>query len=315
MKKHLLSLLFIGTLTFNWAQTQIGNSNFETWENVSDGQEPTNWSSFLSATGAMSWAASDQCESSADIRPGSTGTKSLKIFSLDVFGVIANGNCTVGRINMGSADPSNANNYNSSITTDTQYSEVMTDSPDSVVFWAKFAPNSGNTTDSARISAIIHDNFAFRDPIDANSQSHVVATAIKNFAKTDGNWVRIAVPFDYSGPATTPAFILLTFATNKTPGGGEGDDQLWIDDMELIYNPGTANVNELTSDFQVVNQNGKISFLTKNNLQGDVEIYSTSGALVTTGTTSQTFDMATKGVFVVRIQSGLSETVQHVSVH
>ena len=314
MRKQLFSLLFIGTSTFSFAQMQIGNSGFETWETVADGEEPINWNSFLSATGALSNFASDQCASSTDVRPGSSGTKSVKVFSLDILGTIANGNVTVGQINMGSITPTSTSNYNSSIIANTAYSEVMTDSPDSVVFWAKFTPNSGNTTDSARISAIIHDSYAFRDPIDANSQPHIVATAIKNFAKTNGSWIRIAVPFKYIGPASTPAFILLTFATSKTPGGGSGNDQLWVDDVELIYNP--LGVDETSnSPVEVVNANGRITFKAKEGATLAVAITSSNGEIVARGTTEQSFYISTPGVYMVRMSDAGKEYVQKIAVY
>ncbi len=314
MKKQLFSLLFIGASTFSFGQMQIGNSNFETWETVSSGEEPTNWSSFLSASGSLNWAASDQCESSTDVRPGSSGTKSVRIFSLDIFGTIANGNVTVGRINMGNATASDPSNYNASITANSAYSEIMTDSPDSIVFWAKFTPNSGNTTDSARVSAIIHDSYDFRDPIDAGSQSHIVATAIKNFSKTNGNWVRMSVPFTYSGPASTPQFILLTYATSKTPGGGSGNDQVWIDDMELIYNP--LSVEEGTeSPVQVVNANGKITFKAKEGATLAVMITTSTGDIIAKGTTEQSFTISTPGVYLVHLSAEGKEYVQKIAVY
>jgi hypothetical protein len=313
MKKQLLSILLVGTSLSSWSQVQIANSNFELWETVASGEEPTNWNSFLSAGGSLSWAATDQCESSTDVRPGTTGTKSLRIFSNSVLGVIANGNCTVGKINMGSASPSNASNYNSSIIADANFSEAIDVQPDSVVFWAKFTPASGNTTDSARIATIIHDNYEFRDPSDANSLPHIVGTAIRNFAKTDGNWVRMAVPFTYSGPASTPAFILLTFATNKTPGGGTDNDILLIDDMELIYNQNNLdeNAQEL---IQVVNQNGHISFVSKMNNEAAVEIFSTSGQLVVSGRSTQTFDLSQKGMYIVKMKLNNSVLSQSIVV-
>lgn len=311
MKKQLLSILLIGTSLSGWSQLQIANSNFETWETVASGEEPANWNSFLTAGGSLSWAATDQCESSTDVRPGTTGTKSLLIFSNSVLGVIANGNCTVGKINMGNASPTNASNYNSSIIADANFSEAIDVQPDSVVFWAKFTPASGNTTDSARIATIIHDNYEFRDPSDANSLTHIVGSAIKNFGKTDGNWVRMAVPFTYAGPASTPAFILLTFTTNKTPGGGSDNDMLLIDDMQLVYNQNSLgeNAEEL---IQAVNQNGHISFLSKMNNAAVVEIYATSGQLVASGNSTQTFDLSQKGMYIVKMK--LDNTVLSQSI-
>lgn len=316
MKKQLLSILLIGTSFAASSQTQIENSNFETWETVASGEEPTNWNSFLTAGGSFSGFASDQCQSSTDVRPGSTGTKSLHIFSKVVFSVVANGNCTLGKINMGSATPANAANYNSSIITDANFSEVMTDTPDSVVFWAKFTPASGNTTDSARIATIIHDNYAFRDPSDATSLTHIVATAIKNFPKTDGNWVRMSVPFTYSGPATTEAFILLTFTTNKIPGAGSDNDDLLIDDLELIYNSGSGaglSENEV-NPIQVVNQNHEVSFVSSSNEAAEISIYNLAGQLVANGNSTQTFHLDNTGLYVVKMNVANRTFTKKISV-
>lgn len=298
MKKMVLTLGLFAASGIVLGQ-QIGNSNFEQWETIASGEEPINWSSFLSAGGSFSWAASNQLQSSTDVRPGSSGTKSAKIFSNETLGIIANGNLTVGKINMGSTTPSSSNNYNSSITNDTDFSEVITDTPDSLVFWAKFTPANAAGTDSARVSAIIHDAYDLRDPIDANSTAHVVATAIKNYANTGGSWVRMAVPFT-AGPASTPAFILITFTTNKTPGGGSDNDQVWIDDVELIYNS-SAQLEE-TSDFAHIGiQNDALVITSAQPLQGEVAIYQMNGQLVHQGSVEEEFTFNQAGVYIVRL--------------
>ena len=74
----------------------------ESWAN---NDEPDNWNSFLTATGTWSSFASDQCDASSDVRPGSTGTTSCKIFSnSSILGTVANGNVTLGQIVMGSTN-------------------------------------------------------------------------------------------------------------------------------------------------------------------------------------------------------------------
>lgn len=299
MKKTVLTLGLFAATGSVFGQ-QIGNSGFEQWETIASGEEPVNWSSFLSAGGSFSWAASDQLQSSTDVRPGSSGTKSAKIFSNETLGIIANGNLTVGKINMGSTTPSSSNNYNSSITNDTDFSEVITDTPDSLVFWAKFTPASGNSTDSARVSAIIHDAYDLRDPIDANSTSHVVATAIKNYGNTGGNWVRMAVPFT-AGPASTPAFILLTFTTNKTPGGGSDNDQVWIDDVELIYNSSSAQLEETSNFAHIGIQNDALVITSALPLQGEVAIYQSNGQLVHQGSVEEGYTFNQAGMYIVRL--------------
>lgn len=244
MKKIITMAMAITTSIAVNAQTQIDNSGFENWESVSGGSEPVNWNSFLTASGGLAGFAANQIEESTDKRPGSAGNKSVRIWSRSVLGVVANGNVTLGRINMGSSSPADANNYNKSIIGNATFSEAMPHIPDSIVFWVKFTPNGH--TQNARMKATIHDNYEYRDPEDAASTSHVVASAIVNFPNTGGQWVRKSVPFNYTGPATSVNYLLVTFTTNQTPGGGAANDQLWIDDVELIYNPATFNTSNTT---------------------------------------------------------------------
>jgi hypothetical protein len=236
MKRTLLIASFgIFTLFSSIAQ-QLGNSDMESWDNIgSTNEEPSNWNSFKSGTGSLVGFASQQIQRSTAIRPGATGAYCARIWSKSTLGIVANGNMTLGQINMGSSTPTSTSNYNFSKTADANFSEALTASPDSLVFWVKFTAASGNSM--ARINAIIHDNYDLRDPLDANSNSHVVATATLNYSPTGGVWVRKSVPFNYTGPATAPQFILATFTTNMTPGGGANNDEVLIDDIQLIYNP------------------------------------------------------------------------------
>ncbi len=285
MKKTLLIALIFSGINFSFGQQQIGNSDFENWEAVAGDEEPVNWNSFLSADGFFSSFAANQIESSSDVRPGSAGTKSCRIWSRNALGIIANGNVTLGRINMGSATPTNEANYNITLTANPNFSQTLTDEPDSIVFWAKFTPNGGSG--NARMKATLHDNYNYRDPEDAASSSHVVATAVVNFPNTNGNWTRFAIPFDYSGPASGNTHVLVTFTTNMTPGGGDADDQVWIDDVELIYNPeepvGISEVSKNGFTVGMDNVSNEISISSKDELQGNYMIYNSVGQVVQTG--------------------------------
>jgi len=255
MKKCVLILgLSLFSLANVKAQMQIDNSDFEQWKSVSGGFEPVNWNSFLTASGGLTWAADNQLEESSDVRPGSTGTKSARIWSRSAFGVIANGNLTLGKINMGSLTPTGSSNYNWTDTGSPDFHQVMTDKPDSLVFWVKFIPNGHNG--NARVKATIHDNYDYRDPEDANAMAHVVGIAELNFPSTNNEWVRKSIPFDYSGPATDAQFILLTFTTSETAGGGKGGDEVFIDDVELIYNSSEPGVCQVPTDLAVSNTTG-----------------------------------------------------------
>jgi hypothetical protein len=161
---------------------------------------------------------------------------------------------TLGKINMGSTTPDNPSNYNISLTADPNFSEALTSTPDSLVFWVKYT--AANANDSARVHAILHDAYDLRDPLDANSIPHIVARAERNYGKTNGSWARISVPFNYvvGSPALSPSFILITFTTNKTPGGGSNNDEVLIDDVELVYNS-SVSISENKSESFYVNYN------------------------------------------------------------
>ncbi|HRO76108.1 MAG TPA: T9SS type A sorting domain-containing protein [Crocinitomicaceae bacterium] len=160
---------------------------------------------------------------------------------------------TVGQVNMGSTTAANANNYNFSKRSDANFSEAFTGKPDSLVVWIKYTPVTA--TDQARISATIHDDYDYRDPEDANATPHVVAKAELDYGKTNG-WKRLSIPFIYSGQATTPAYILITFTTNKTPGGGKANDEVLIDDLEMIYNVPTVAIAPTAVQNILEGQNG-----------------------------------------------------------
>lgn len=240
MKKSILlttTILFAG---LSYAQ-QIGNSDFEAWDNLGQNtEEPGNWSSFMTASGGMAWAAGQQIQRSTDIRPGSTGSYSSKIWSKSVLGIIANGNMTLGQVVMGSSTATDPSNYNISKTSDANFSEALTQKPDSLVFWVKFTAASGSS--EARCSAVLHDTYDYKDGynVDGPSAPHKVAEAQLNFTPT--GWVRKSIPWNYTGPASANTFILVTFTTNKTPGSGAANDAVFVDDMQLIYNtPIVAN--------------------------------------------------------------------------
>jgi hypothetical protein len=235
MKKNLLAIGFVAYSLMGHAQQQIGNGDMELWDAVgSSSEEPQNWNSFKTASGSYNGFGSQQVQRSTAIRPGATGQYCARVWSKSTLGIVANGNLTLGRINMGSTTPADANNYNYTSITDPLFSEAITSSPDSLVFWVKFTAANGNSM--ARVHAVLHDSYILHDPIDANSTSHVVATAPLNYSPTGGVWVRKSVPFNYTGPSTAPQFLLVTFTTNMTPGGGAANDEVLVDDIQLIYN-------------------------------------------------------------------------------
>ena len=225
----------------------LNNGGFEgTWTN----NEPQGWHSFGSADGLLASFVSAntyQFIQSNEVRPGSKGTNSALLSSNIIFGVKANGNCTNGRINAGSMtadDP--ANNYNYSDPESTDFNTPFNGRPDSIVFWTKYLPadrDAANAVNKARLNAVITTNARYQDPEATDYSAVKIGNAEINYSATsDMSWQRLAVPFEYvaANKDEKPAYILTTFTTNMTPGGGSSHDKVldsvYIDDVELVYN-------------------------------------------------------------------------------
>ena len=299
MKKTVLFILVAFVGVFAFGQGQIGNGDMESWAN---NDEPDNWNSFLTGSGTWSSFAGDQCGPSNVARPGSAGNMSCRIWANMVITTLANGNVTLGRIEMGSTNPTSPANYNYSITADPDFSEALTDQPDSIVYWVKF--NTGSPNDNGKMKATLHTNYDYQDPEDAASANEVVATAVDIFPSTNGSWERHSIAFDYSGPATVNAFILVTFTTNEVGGQGSSGDELFIDDVALIYNP-FSNLNEQSNESFVVamnNSSNTITIASDKELTGTFEIYNTLGQVVLTGDIAKEINFnESSGIYFVHI--------------
>jgi hypothetical protein len=240
MKYRVWILFFLSLLNFtSFAQYQFRNGNLGNWSNIgSSSEHPTYWNSIKNgATGLWSSSTQQVLYQSTDV-PHNGVTYSMKLQSRSVLGIVANGAVTTGAFNIGSTTATSTNNYAFSKITNSEYCTSLITKPDSISFWAKFIPASGSNSDLGKMSATIHSNAEYRDPEGSNSSGqYVVGKASLNIPKTGtGIWVHYTIPFQYTGPASIPAFILVNFSTNTTPGGGSSGDQLFIADISLIYN-------------------------------------------------------------------------------
>lgn len=243
-------------ITANYA---ITNGGFEgNWSN----NEPQGWHSFKTATGdyaSFVTGNTGQFQQSTDKRPGSTGSYSAQLQSKTLLGINANGNCTNGRINAGSMSATDASgNYAFSDPSQPNYTTAFVGCPDSLVFWAKYIPGGGNVTDAsnkARAHATLLTNARYQDPETKDYSSIKIAEATSNYSATSSKgWQRIAVPFVYTSVNPSQmAYMLLTFSTNATPGGGNASkkspDNVYIDDAEMIYN---HSLTQLKVDGEVI---------------------------------------------------------------
>ena len=224
---------------------QFENRGFETWANFGSGNdtyEPVHWHSGMSASGTFSGLLSKQIEPSTQVRPGSTGSKSVKMWPKSVVGVTANGNLTCGRMNAGSMSASGSSNYNYTQRSDERFNTPINTIPDSLTVWVCF--RSASADQNARARAMIHGDADFREVANGtyNPSDKLVATASRSFKRTSVSggsytWRRLSMPFVEQGPCHDPRYILFTITTNEVPGEGGTADDMYIDDILLVYNP------------------------------------------------------------------------------
>ena len=260
MKKKLLLMtaaaLMGATAVQADEQPQITNGDFETW--TYDGENlPNNWNSFQTADGSyasMGYSANNrQVQRSTDVRPGSKGQYSCRIWARSVlFGIVAQGNLTTGRVHAGSTSATNAANHNY---TDRDGSNTnngvtnpcamkFTGRPTLLKAWVKYKPSADISQygdhATAKISAIIHgdgDYISYGVASNDNDENKalVVAQAVKEIEYNDGEWQQIVIPFEYTDNEVDPAYILVNASTNAYPGAGKANDELYIDDIEVVY--------------------------------------------------------------------------------
>lgn len=212
--------------------------------------EPNHWHSFMSTSGnpGLQWMAGKDPHTfiSDEVRPGSTGKQSVKVTSTKVFGFVANGTITTGRLNAGSMFASNKANHSrldlSSTDKDAHgdpFYLALNGRPDSLTVWVKFKQGTPQPkAPYATVNAVLTDGTYYQDPED-KAYTNIVAKATDNrIASKDFAWQRLSIPFDYDTYAANgvePKALLITISTNAQAGAGS-IDELYVDDIALVYN-------------------------------------------------------------------------------
>lgn len=269
MLKKLSTLLIFSILSINLTAQfgpQIENRDFEQWTSRDEQSvsEPVHWHSGGTATGTFSGFVSSQIELSNHARPGSSGNKSVKIYPTSVLGITANGNLTNGRMNAGSMSATGSGNYNYTQRSNGAFNSPINQLPDSIAVWVCF--RSQSSTDKAQVKAVVHGDADYKliaDGTEEPANMHV-ATAALSFTRTSTaggsyTWRRLSIPFVNNGPCTDVRYILMTATTNETPGTGSTEDDLFVDDILLIYSP-TLSMGQLASHNLQTNESINIPF-------------------------------------------------------
>ena len=237
-----LVMLSLAALAGTDNQPNIQNGGFEDWgvdkdAPASQAVEPRYWHSFTSASGTWASLAGEHCFKSTDAHSGSY---SAMIKATSLFGIVANGTMTTGRLKAGASVAASTDNHveldmSKTEEVDRNYDpfyQTLEARPDSIAFWVKFSTGKAGTC--ANMSAFITDGTYFQAPPD-KTYNNIVGKAENTNIAACSEWKRISVPFTYADNGLEPKAIMLTFSTCATPGGGNGDEVLLVDDVELIY--------------------------------------------------------------------------------
>lgn len=235
---------------------QMPNSDFETWSTANNA--PKHWHGFESVIGMSVAKDSNKLKSSKNVRPGSLGTTSAVVTSSSVWGVIANGTMTNGRLAAGSMKPTNSANHSETNLSSTDedangdpFATPMYAKPDSVKFWMRFTQAKAQASyPNAAFNAVITDGTYYQDPENKTYTNKVAVAAPNKADMTVGDWRLVSCPFDYASYAANGAeakAILLTVSTNATPGKGSYSngvaDSVYVDDLELVYAAGIKSIS------------------------------------------------------------------------
>ena len=320
-------MLFVfSTLNFNlFAQNlqQFDNPGFEQWttretEAVS---EPVHWHSGGTATGTFSSFLSNQIELSTQTRPNASGIKSVRIFPTSVLGVTANGNLTNGRMNAGSMSATGTGNYNYTQRSESAYNTPIDAVPDSIVIWVCF--RSESSTQRAQLHAAVHGDADYKFVANGTEEpsNMLVASARYSFTRTstangDYTWRRLSVPFVKDGLCDDPCYILFTITTNEVPGEGSTNDDLFVDDIQLIYNPDHIEENEVVCELSPNPCSNQLNIKASETLR-NVFIYNLQGQCVrrlSASTNNLSLDLSelSSGLYLVRMDLGQHKVAKRI---
>lgn len=222
------------------AAYQIANADFENWTDDENAKIAEGWNSFDTAAGLFaSFASMSPMPQKIEGYKGN----GVRIVSKDLWVAYANGNLTTGHINMGSADPTDASNYNFTDRTDVNGNMPFAGRPDAFEVYARFTPGTAKAaTDEAqeqpalqgRVQLILHKDAAYHDPELAEMADEKVGSANVLIPATE-EWTKFTGEFSYTTDATPEVQYLLASATTNPVPGASKDDQLDLDELRLIY--------------------------------------------------------------------------------
>lgn len=261
MKRILLSTLIALTAGLSYGQGQIENPGFEdNWSTTGvygSEPEPGEWSGLKSSDDNFlaSFAPVTAFQETTDPH---TGTYCIRLTVSSTSN--ANGLLTNGRVH---ADFNPELGYVFTEPSDSIWHLSFNDRPDSLVFWVKHTPESNtNGEDKSKVEILLHDNSLAGELPHNGTTTHWVGKARADVTGTISNWQRMSVPFMYFN-SNTPDYALMVLSAGDSTIALPGTD-MWVDDIELIYNPISTSIDPSASQSIDVCTLGDVLTVTEN---------------------------------------------------
>lgn len=244
--KRTLPLLFSLALTSYSVQSQttITNGGFENWDSPGTAnEEPVGFNSNKTGSSTAQLGPQTCFRDGSDKHSGSYAARiETKTFII----AVVNGNMCTGVVNAPTTNKADGyiGTTNYSNTSDIRRMS-FTGRPDSLVGWYHYTP--ANSQETGKIRAILHVGHYY-DPEAASayhpdSSANKIADCIFLTPNTTvSNWTRFSVPFVYVD-GRTPQYIMINTTSSANQTTNTAGSKLWLDDMDVIYNPSTG-INE-----------------------------------------------------------------------
>ena len=243
--------LFIFSVYIN-AQEQFENPGFEDWEAIADFEEPVNWSTIKTCIPEnISFVA--PVPISKETENVHSGNAAVHIITKKVMSTIANGLLTNGRV---FASINIHEGYTFIDPNDGQWNTIVTHRPDSIVGWFRCNPQVGDdgVKDYGMIKIILSSDSTAIPATD--SSSWVGFTAYKFPDEPVTEWTRFSIPMEYYNN-DTPKYLLSVLTSSRGFDAAEGSE-LWLDDLELIYNDNNSISEISDNDFNIYSINNQL---------------------------------------------------------
>lgn len=224
----ILLFFFVGQTALTAQTPAVPNGGFENWTGVgSSTEEPTNWNSNKTG-GGFATLGPQTCFRDNTAR---TGSYCVRMETKNYLGTPVNGSCTTGRIEAPSTNPSQG--YIQTVIGNADHSYAFNGRPDSLVGWYKYE-RAGSAIADITVNLHVGAGTLPENYSGGNTTANRVGKATFSINASVATWTRFSVPFNYDD-ARTPEYFLC--AMNA---GAVNNAKLWIDDLEVIYNPTLA---------------------------------------------------------------------------